>query len=51
MQAARHRVKRTWREVRNGPTADSGLAEIVQEIPPRNEQTPEALGALQHAEI
>jgi tripartite-type tricarboxylate transporter receptor subunit TctC len=33
------------------PTVRSRLAELGQEIPPREEQTPEALRALQKAEI
>jgi tripartite-type tricarboxylate transporter receptor subunit TctC len=33
------------------PTVRRRFAEIVQEIPPRDQQTPEALGALQKAEI
>jgi tripartite-type tricarboxylate transporter receptor subunit TctC len=33
------------------PTVRQRFAEIVQEIPPRDQQTPEALGALQKAEI
>jgi tripartite-type tricarboxylate transporter receptor subunit TctC len=33
------------------PTVGQRFAEIVQEIPPREQQTPEALGALQKAEI
>jgi tripartite-type tricarboxylate transporter receptor subunit TctC len=33
------------------PTVRQRFAEIVQEIPPREQQTPEALGALQKAEI
>jgi tripartite-type tricarboxylate transporter receptor subunit TctC len=32
-------------------TLHQRYADIVQEIPPRNQQTPEALGALQKAEI
>jgi hypothetical protein len=33
------------------PTVRQRFAEIVQEVPPREQQTPEALGALQKAEI
>jgi tripartite-type tricarboxylate transporter receptor subunit TctC len=33
------------------PTVQKRLAELGQEIPPREQQTPEALGALQKAEI
>jgi hypothetical protein len=33
------------------PSVHQRYAEIVQEIPPRAQQTPEALGALQKAEI
>jgi tripartite-type tricarboxylate transporter receptor subunit TctC len=33
------------------PRVRQRFAEIVQEIPPREQQTPEALGALQRAEI
>src|SRR6266446_489208 len=33
------------------PTVRSRLADLGQEIPPREQQTPEALGALQKAEV
>ena len=33
------------------PRVRQRFAEIIQEIPPREQQTPEALGALQRAEI